>query len=60
MVAVGIVIWRKFVYSAGIVHQDLMPANILMEKRDHPKIGDLGSARFCGVRQTMTSTSTLL
>jgi serine/threonine-protein kinase len=33
----------------------LKPANILLDKRGHPTIGDLGSGRFCDLRQTATS-----
>jgi hypothetical protein len=33
----------------------LRPANILLDKRDHPKIGDVRSSVLGDVRQTMTS-----
>jgi serine/threonine protein kinase len=33
----------------------LKPANILLDERGHPTIGDLGTGRFCNLRSTMTS-----
>jgi serine/threonine protein kinase len=55
IVIVGIVIGMKFIHSRGVIHRDLRPANILLDERGHPKIGDLGSSRFCDLRMTMTS-----
>jgi serine/threonine protein kinase len=55
MVVLGTVIRVKVVHSQRVVHRDLMPANILLDKRDHPKIGDIRNSRLCDVRQAMTS-----
>jgi serine/threonine protein kinase len=55
VVVVGIVLGMKFMHSRGIIHRDLKPANILLDDRRRPKIGDLGSSRFCDLRLTMTS-----
>jgi serine/threonine protein kinase len=55
IVIVGVVLGMKFIHSRGVIHIDLKPANILLDERGHPKIGDLGSSRFCDLRSTMTS-----
>jgi serine/threonine protein kinase len=41
--------------SRGVIHRDLKPVNILLDERGHLKIGDLGSSRFCDLRQSMKS-----
>jgi serine/threonine protein kinase len=51
MVVAAIVIRIKFIHSHGVVHRVLKPLNILLDERHHPKIGDIGSGRFCNVRQ---------
>jgi hypothetical protein len=33
----------------------LIPANILIDKRDHPKIGDVRSSVLCDARHIMSS-----
>jgi serine/threonine protein kinase len=55
IVIVGIVLGTKFIHSQGVIHRYLKPANILLDERGHPKIGDLGTSRFCDLKQTMTS-----
>jgi serine/threonine protein kinase len=54
MAVPDILIRMKVVHLQGSLHRDLMPSNIL-DKRDHPKVGDIRSSRLCDVRQMMTS-----
>jgi serine/threonine protein kinase len=54
MVVVGIVIRMKDVHTQGLVHRDLMPANIVLDKRDYPRVSVIRSSCVCHVRQTMT------
>jgi serine/threonine protein kinase len=54
MVVLGILIRKKVVHSQGAPHRDLMPSKIL-DKGDHPKVGDIRSSGLCDVRQMMTS-----
>lgn len=41
----GIISGMKFLHSHGIVHRDLAPRNILLDKNNNPKITDFGLAR---------------
>jgi serine/threonine protein kinase len=55
IIVVGMVLGMKFIHSRGVIHRDLKLANILIDDRGHPKIGDLGSSRFCDLKLTLTS-----
>lgn len=44
----------KFVHQKGIMHRDLKPQNILIDKNGHVKIADFGIAKFVSV-ETQTS-----
>lgn len=43
---IGIAIGASIIHQNGIVHLDLKPDNILLDKNLYPKISDFGSARF--------------
>jgi serine/threonine protein kinase len=45
----------RFVHSHNAAHRDLTPANILIDKRGRPLIGDLGSSRLCDLSLMLTS-----
>jgi serine/threonine protein kinase len=55
IVFVGIFLGMKFIHSRELIHQDLEPANILLDNRGHSKISDLRSSRFCDLKFTLTS-----
>jgi serine/threonine protein kinase len=37
---------RKFLHSQGIMHQDLAPANILVDEQGFAMLGDMSGNRF--------------
>jgi serine/threonine protein kinase len=42
--AIVIVLGMRLIHSRRVIHQDLNPADILLDKRSHQKMGDLGSS----------------
>jgi serine/threonine protein kinase len=42
----GIVLGMRYIHSRSIIHQDLKPANILLNGEGHPLIGDFGASRL--------------
>jgi serine/threonine protein kinase len=49
-----IVLGMRFIHLRGVIHRELKPANILIDGRGWPRIGDLGSRPFMDMNVTMT------
>src|SRR5438067_6978543 len=46
-------------HAAGVVHRDIKPGNLLLDKRDHVHVGDFGIASAVGL-DSFTETGTIL
>jgi serine/threonine protein kinase len=46
IIVCGIVVGFEFIHSKDIVHRDVKPANILIDRRGRSRITDLGSSKF--------------
>jgi serine/threonine protein kinase len=54
IIVVGIVLGMRYVHASGVIHADLKPGSVLMNRNFEAKIGDFGSATLSDLRETMT------
>jgi TPR repeat protein len=53
-IIIGVLVGLKFMHSKNIIHRDIKPGNLLLDKDYRVRIGDFGTARFedCGSTTT--------
>ena len=52
----GIAVGIKAIHEANLIHRDLKPDNIMLDKEKHPRIADMGIAREPALDLTTTGT----
>ncbi|MFV1258456.1 serine/threonine-protein kinase, partial [Klebsiella pneumoniae] len=57
-IAVQVADGLAFAHERGVVHRDIKPQNIFLDRDGKPKIGDLGLARSSDGEDRMTMTGT--
>jgi beta-lactam-binding protein with PASTA domain len=50
----------SFAHSHGVIHRDVKPANVLIDKSGQVKVTDFGIARAVGAKEGLTQTGTVM
>src|SRR5580693_8246097 len=50
----------RFAHAHGVIHRDVKPANVLIDKSGQVKVTDFGIARAVGAKEGLTQTGTVM
>ncbi len=50
----------SFAHAHGVIHRDVKPANVLIDKSGQVKVTDFGIARAAGAKEGLTQTGTVM